>query len=51
MSNPVLIIVVILGLAAALLIAWIVRLQRKSRELEKTLDYSKMKEWKDDEDD
>ena len=48
MSNPLLIIVVILGLAAALLIAWIVRLQRKSRALEKTIDYSKMKEWKDD---
>lgn len=51
MSSPVLIIAVILGLAAALLIAWIVRLQRKSRAIEKTLDYSKIKEWKDDEDD
>jgi hypothetical protein len=50
MSNPILIIAVILGFAAALLIAWIVRLQRRSREIEKTLDYSKMKEWKDDED-
>ncbi len=48
MSNPILIIAIILGLAAALLIAWIVRLQRKSRALEKTIDYSKMKEWKDD---
>ncbi len=48
MSSPILIIAVILGLAAALLIAWIVRLQRKSRALEKTIDYSKMKEWKDD---
>ena len=51
MSHPIVIIVVILGLAAALLIAWIVRLQRKSRAIEKTLDYSKMKEWKDDDDD
>ena len=50
MSNPIVILTVILGLAAALLIAWIVRLQRRSREIEKTLDYSKMKEWKDDED-
>jgi len=50
MSNPILIIAIILGLAAALLIAWIVHLQRRSREIEKTLDYSKMKEWKDDED-
>lgn len=48
MSNPIVIIAVILGLAAILLIAWIVRLQRKSRALEKTIDYSKMKEWKDD---
>jgi hypothetical protein len=51
MSSPLLIIAVILGLAAALLIAWIVRLQRKSREIEKTLDYSKMKEWKDEDED
>lgn len=51
MSRPILIIVVILGLAAALLITWIVRLQRKSKTIEKTLDYSKMKEWKDDDDD
>lgn len=51
MSNPIVIIFAILGLAAALLIAWIVRLQRKSRAIEKTLDYSKMKEWKDDDDD
>ncbi len=48
MSDPIVIIVAILGLAAVLLIAWIVRLQRKSRALEKTIDYSKMKEWKDD---
>ncbi|MDZ7786972.1 MAG: hypothetical protein U5K73_02195 [Halofilum sp. (in: g-proteobacteria)] len=51
MANPILIIAIILGLAAALLIAWIVRLQRRSREIEKTLDYSKMKEWKDDDED
>lgn len=48
MSSPILIIAAILGLAAILLIAWIVRLQRKSRAIEKTIDYSKMKEWKDD---
>lgn len=51
MSSPLLTIVMILGLAAALLVAWIVRLQRRSREIEKTLDYSKMKEWKDDDED
>ena len=43
-----LIILAILGLAAVLLVGWIGRLQRKSREIEKTLDYSKMREWKDD---
>jgi FtsZ-interacting cell division protein ZipA len=44
----VLIIVAILGLAAVLLVGWIGRLQRKSRRIEKTLDYSKMREWKDE---
>ncbi|NNF17076.1 MAG: hypothetical protein HKN70_10035 [Gammaproteobacteria bacterium] len=30
-------------------VARIVQLQQRSREIEKTLDYSKMKEWDDDE--
>ncbi len=51
MSNPIVIIAVILGLAAVLLVAWIVRLQRKSKAIEKTLDYSKMRQWKDDDED
>lgn len=51
MSNPIVIIAIILGFAAALLIAWILRLQRRSREIEKSLDYSKMKKWKDDDED
>ena len=29
----------------------LVNLFRQSREIEKTIDYSKMREWKDDEDD
>lgn len=44
----IVIVLAILGLAAVLLIGWIGRLQRKSRALEKHIDYSKMKEWKDD---
>ena len=43
-----LIVVAILGLAAVLLVGWIGRLQRKSRQIEKTIDYSKMREWKDE---
>jgi len=43
-------VLVVLAVAALLLIAWIARLQRKSREVEKTIDYNKMKEWKDDDD-
>ena len=42
------IVLAILALAVVLLIGWIGRLQRKSRALEKHLDYSKMKEWQDD---
>lgn len=44
----VVLVLVILGAAALMLIAWIARLQRKSKAIEKTIDYSKMKEWKDD---
>ena len=48
--SPVrlLIVLAILGLAAVLLVGWIGRLQRKSRRIEKDLDYSKMREWKDE---
>jgi type II secretory pathway pseudopilin PulG len=48
MPIGVLIVLAILGVAAALMIAYIRRLQRKSREIDKRLDYSKMKTWKDD---
>ncbi len=48
MPVRILIVVAILGLAAILLIGWIGRLQRKSRQIEKEIDYSKMREWKDD---
>ena len=44
----ILIILAILGLAAILLVVYIGRLQEKSRQIEKRTDYSKMKEWKDD---
>lgn len=43
-------IVLVLGvllLAVILLVLWIARLQRKSRAIEKTLDYSKMRDWDD----
>lgn len=48
MSTGLLAVIAVLGLAAALLAAYLVRLFRRSRELEKRIDYSKMKEWKDD---
>jgi type II secretory pathway pseudopilin PulG len=48
MRIGVLIVLAILGVAAALVVAYIRRLQRKSREIDKRLDYSKMKAWKDD---
>lgn len=41
----------ILALALLLLIAFIVRQERKARRIEKTLDYSKVREWRDDDDD
>lgn len=44
----ILLVVIVLAIAAILLIAWIVRLQRRSGEIEKNIDYSKMREWKDD---
>jgi len=44
----VVLVLIVLVIAALLLFAWILRLQRKSRSIEKTLDYSKMKEWKDE---
>lgn len=40
----------ILGVALVLLVAFIVRQERKTRRIEKTLDYSKVREWNDDED-
>lgn len=41
----------ILGLALILLIAFIVRQERNTRRIEKTLDYSKVREWDDEDDD
>jgi predicted Holliday junction resolvase-like endonuclease len=48
MDHPILVIVAILAIAVGLLVAYIRRLQRKSREIEKTIDYSKMRKWEDD---
>lgn len=48
MSTGLLVVIAVLVLAAALLGAYLVRLLRRSRELEKRIDYSKMQEWKDD---
>lgn len=48
METAWLIVIALLLLAVALLTAYFVRLFRRSREIERTLDYSKMKEWKDD---
>lgn len=45
-----LLVIVVVAVAAIMLYGWIARLQRKSNELEKTIDYSKMREWKDDDD-
>lgn len=50
-NAGVIIALVVLGIAAALLIYYIRGLLRKSRELEKHVDYSKMRKWEDDEDD
>lgn len=41
----------ILALALILLIVFIVRQERKARRIEKTLDYSKVREWHDEDDD
>lgn len=43
-----LLVFVVLAVAGILLFALISRLQQRSREIEKTIDYSKMKEWKDE---
>lgn len=43
-----LLVFIVLAIAGILLFALISRLQQRSREIEKTIDYSKMKEWKDE---
>lgn len=48
MGTGLLVMIAVLVLAAALLAAYLVRLFRRSRELERRIDYSRMKEWKDD---
>lgn len=40
----------VLLLALALLVIFIVRQERKTRRIEKTLDYSKVREWQDEDD-
>lgn len=48
MNTGLVIVLVVLLLAAVLLTAYLIRLFRRSRDIERKLDYSKMKEWKDD---
>ncbi len=48
MSRAVIIVIVVLALAGILLAVYIAKLLRKSRELEKHIDYSKMQRWEDD---
>lgn len=48
MDTGWIVLIVLILLAAALLAAYFVRLFRRSREIERTLDYSKMKDWKDE---
>lgn len=48
MSTGLVATIAVLALAVILLAAYLTRLFRRSRELEKRIDYSKMKEWKDD---
>lgn len=38
----------LLALGAVALVSYLVRLQRESREIERKLDYSKMREWRDE---
>jgi hypothetical protein len=51
MNTALIVALVVLGVAALLLIYYIRGLLRKSRELEKHVDYSKMRKWEDDDDD
>jgi hypothetical protein len=51
MNTALIVALIVLGVAALLLIYYIRGLLRKSRELEKHVDYSKMRKWEDDEDD
>lgn len=48
MDIGLIIVIVILVLAVSLLAGYMRRLFRRSRELEKEIDYSKMREWKDE---
>jgi hypothetical protein len=50
MNTALIVALVVLGVAALLLIYYIRGLLRKSRELEKHVDYSKMRKWEDDDD-
>ncbi len=48
MSRAILIVIAVLVLGLILLACYMARLFRKSREVEKHIDYSKMQEWRDD---
>jgi hypothetical protein len=49
--SPTVIFVVVAVFAALALVGRLLTLFRQSKRIEKRLDYSKMKEWEDDEDD
>jgi len=48
MSTTFWVFIVLLILGAVALASYLVRLQRQSRDIERKLDYSKMREWRDE---
>lgn len=46
--NQLWILLLLLVLGVAALVSYLVRLNRKSKEIEKSLDYSKMRKWEDE---
>ena len=50
MNDATKVLIVVAVLAAVAFVGRLVQLFRQSKRIEKTLDYSKMKEWEEDED-
>ena len=42
-------LLILLGFGLIVLVSYLVRLQRQSKQIEKQLDYSKMRKWEDEE--